>query len=410
LKGKGIVPFNRHSIWLVLVACLGLVILSVTVCGAEVPEPLYDINEAITIRPEEYEVQGRHLSLFPVPQDNSVGTNDMGNAITLLSFHKRRLSEDKYFRDAADDFEGGGTYLPVIDESTIGFAQMRRFLLFDFKSKDCRDYLIVMSLEKTIEEVAIADAKKKHFLFEIEAHNPRSVDPWDCTYHFLLMDLSDTEPKLLKEAPSNEGFVWSMVDEKIFLWEFDEKQLQVLNKLFEEDTHPLADVIRANKEEIRFMVIHPHPHLPFAILSGGRNGAFVVNWGPDREKIPHSLFKRAYEFSFSPDGKWVVFKEGGRMDSKKTYLMPVSEKYPNYLGSPILLHDKAFGGAVNNKSAWTTNPISFVGSRLDKLYRWELTNEAHPESDKPTFHDYIVEKDLEKLTREKRQGLGEKPE
>ena len=56
--------------------------------------------------------------------------------------------------------------------------------------------------------------------------------------------------------------------------------------------------------------------------------------------------------------------------------------------------------------AWTTNPISFVGSGLRYIYRWELTNDAHPESDKPTFHDYIVEKDLERLTKERKQGLG----
>lgn len=95
------------------------------------------------------------------------------------------------------------------------------------------------------------------------------------------------------------------------------------------------------------------------------------------------------------------------MDEKKTYLMPVSEKYPHYLGSPILLANGYFD---EGRFAWTTNPVSFVGSSLDKFYRWEFTNEAHPESDKPTFHDYIVEKDLEKLTREKRQGLGQKPE
>lgn len=44
------------------------------------------------------------------------------------------------------------------------------------------------------------------------------------------------------------------------------------------------------------------------------------------------------------------------------------------------------------------------------LYRWELPNEAHPESDKPTFHDHIVGKDLEKLTREKKQGSGRSSE
>jgi hypothetical protein len=112
--------------------------------------------------------------------------------------------------------------------------------------------------------------------------------------------------------------------------------------------------------------------------------------------------------SFSPDGKWLIFKNKNiKADTMKTYLMPVSEKYPNYLGSPILLASDYFD---SGHFAWTTNPISFVGSSLSTLYRWELTNEGHPESDKPTFHDYIVEKDLEELIREKRQGLGEKPE
>ena len=106
-------------------------------------------------------------------------------------------------------------------------------------------------------------------------------------------------------------------------------------------------------------------------------------------------------FLFSPDGKWVTFEQGGVMDDKKTYIMPVSEKYPNFLGTPILLCDHSF---TSNHYAWTNNPVSFVGSYGDKLYRWELTNEAHPESNKPTFHDYLVEKDLEKLAKEKTQG------
>lgn len=89
--------------------------------------------------------------------------------------------------------------------------------------------------------------------------------------------------------------------------------------------------------------------------------------------------------------------------------MPVSEKYPNYLGSPILLVKERF----NPKGCtWANNPTSFVADGLDGLYRWELTKEAQKsmmgdDFDKyPTFHDWVVAKDLEKLTREKKQGLG----
>ncbi len=394
--------------WLSVAVLVINTLLSATICfGDNKMEPLYDIKEATTIRPEEYEVRGSNLSLFPVPQDNAIGTNDMGNAITLLSFHNGKPRANKFFRNAAHDFEGGGTYLPVIDENTIGFAQSRRFLLFDFKSKDCKDYRIVMSLEKTIEKVAIVDAQKKHFIFEIQAHNPKSQDPWDYTDHLLLMDLSGPEPKMIKEMNIGKVTVWTTAFGKNFLYDLKSEEMRVLNMNFEDSNHQLADVLKQNKDRIDFTWIQPHSCLPFAILSGGDKGSTYISWGTEKDIIINQLFSGATQFSFSPDGKWLVFKKENFYDgSIKTYLMPVSEKYPNYLGSPILLFDKAFGGAVHNKSAWTTNPISFVGSRMDRLYRWELTNEAHPESDKPTFHDYIVEKDLEKLTREKKQGLG----
>lgn len=395
----------------VAILVIGTLLCATTCFGGNKMDPLYNINEAIIFKPEEYSVRGRSLSLFPVPQDNAIGTNDLGNAITLLSFHKRRLSEDKYFRNAAHDFEGGGTYLPVIDKDTIGIAQSRRFLLFDFKSKDCRDYRIVMSLEKTIEEVTIADPKKKHFIFEIEAHNPRSEDPWDFTKSLQLIDLCGTEPKIIKEFPKEIGVIWSVVSDKLFLQARRKKQLKVLNLNLEPDDHPLADVLQKNKERLDFCKIYAHPFLPFAILAGGKYEEVLISWGQNDAKLPISIIGRGMtisQCSFSPDGKWLIFmNENIKADTMKTYLMPISEKYPNYLGSPILLANDYFD---EGRFAWTTNPISFVGSSLSKLYRWEMTNEAQPESDKPTFHDYIVEKDLEKLTREKKQGLGGKTE
>jgi hypothetical protein len=332
----------------------------------------------------------------------------MGNAITLLSFHNGKPSDDNFFRNAAHDFEGGGTYLPVIDKNTIGFAQSRRFLLFDFKSKDCKDYRIVMSLDKTIRKAAIADSMQKHFIFEIKEFDRYSADHKDYKQHLLLMDLSEKEPRMVKEMEKGKGVTWTVFFDRIFLYNIGRKKLEILNTNFEPSSHPLAGIVKKYEESINFTRLLPHPFLPFAILYAGDYGSSYITWRTDRDCHPLQLFSGAYDFSFSPDGNWVVFmKENFAEDNIKTYLMPVSEKYPNYLGSPILLANDYFD---EGRFAWTTNPISFVGSSLDKLYRWELTNEAHPESDKPTFHEYIVEKDLEKLTREKKQGLDGKPE
>jgi hypothetical protein len=168
--------------------------------------------------------------------------------------------------------------------------------------------------------------------------------------------------------------------------------------------HPLGDAIERNKGKFRFVRLEPHPHLPFAILYAGKNAETILSWGEGRDPEPRQMLNGGMNFSFSPDGKWVTFmKEDFSIRKELTYIMPVSEKYPYYLGSPILLSVYAFDPG---RFAWTKNPVSFVGVRSRDLYRWELTNEAHPESDRPTFHDYIVEKDLEKLAREKKQGLG----
>jgi hypothetical protein len=371
-------------------------------------EPSYNINETKTLKPEVYDTSNdSSLSLFYVPQDNAIGTNDIDNAITLLSFHKGKIHYDKHFKNAVDDVEGGGEYIPIVAPDTIGFGQSRRFLLYNFRTRDCREYQIVVSLEKTIEKIAIANAPRRHFIFEIEAGNPRSEDPWDITCHLLLMDLSGKETRLIKEMNIGKGETWSVAYDRIFLYDIGKDQFRVLTTNFEPSHHPLADIIKHNKGKINFTRIYPHPILPFAILGAGKKYEVLVSWGEGREKTPTRIYGENMaggDFLFSPDGKWVVFTDDGDLDNMKTYLMPVSEKYPHYLGTPILLLNDNFNP---NNCGWTTNPISFVGSSSNKLYRWELTKEAHPWIDKPTLHDYVVDYDLEKMKKEKGQGMGE---
>jgi len=405
-----IIYIKRHA----KILCFGVLLLIFIVClfyaiskGENKMKLNYNINETKTLKPEVYDTSNdSSLSLFSVPQDNAIGTNDLNNAITLLSFHKGKIHYDKHFKNAVDDVEGGGEYIPIVAPDTIGFGQSRRFLLYNFRTRDCREYQIVVSLEKTIEKIAIANASRRHFIFEIEAGNPRSEDPWDITHYLLLMDLSGKEAKLIKEINKGKGVTWSVAYDRIFLYYIGKDQLQVLTTNFEPSHHPMADIIKNNKGKINFTRIYPHPFLPFAILGAGENEQVLISWGHGLVKKPTSLFGEdmsGADFLFSPDGKWIVFTDDGDLDDQKTYLMPVSEKYPHYLGTPILLLNDNFNP---NNCGWTTNPISFVGSSSNKLYRWELTKEAHPGIDKSTLHDYVVDYDLEKMKKEKRQDPG----
>ena len=214
------------------------------------------------------------------------------------------------------------------------------------------------------------------------------------------MDLSGDETKLIKEIPIGKSVVWSVVGDKNILWDFRKEQVQIFDMNLEPAKHPLADIINQNKGKIRFTWIHAHPTSPFAILSGGKYGSIFTNWGTDRETTPRLLIPGGTQFSFSPDGKWVTYKDDSfGLNDARTFLIPISEKYPHYLGSPIQILDYYFN---DDNFAWTTNPTSFVGSSGEKIYRWDLENRNYPGKDKMSFHDYIVQQDLEKMAKEKK--------
>jgi len=372
-----------------------------------------DFNNAISITPQSFKAGGllgnyRHISLFQVPQANTVGTNDMGNAITLISFPKGSISFEKHFRHA-DDISGGGKYLPPISDDLIGFGQVRVFHLFDFKKKLHREYRIVFPFSQYIESVVIADARARRFIFDIESQKPEPKSTFDVDYFLQLVDLSSDTPKLVKEIKEEPGTIIATTKDRVLMYRVFERELKVLDMNLEPANHPLEEVMVKYKEalypfkdEIGFSRISIHPTLSFAILYGGYQGSTYIGWGKEKNGYPH-LFASGLDYvTFSPDGKWVVFKND-RLEPAKTYLMPVSDKYPHYLGSPIHLTNVSFN---NGKFASTTNPTAVVGSNLDKLYRWDLENRDFPEKGKMSFHDYVVQEDLKKLTREKRQGLG----
>ena len=162
-------------------------------------------------------------------------------------------------------------------------------------------------------------------------------------------------PKRIKEIPVETGVAWSAVGDKHFLWDFDDKKpnLRVFDMNLEPAKHPLADIINQNKGKTSFIDINAHPTLPFAILSGGKYDETVISWGEGRDKAPHVITSNGKQFSFSPDGKWVTYKDASFDGTARTFIMPVSEKYPHYLGSPIQIWDYYFN---DDNFAWTHKP------------------------------------------------------
>ncbi len=93
----------------------------------------------------------------------------------------------------------------MISPDLIGFGQIRRFVLFDFKNKTHEEYAIAFSLDETIEKIAIADPGKRRFIFEIKGYNRHSQDAYDFSKKLQLIDLSERGVNVIKKLPKGAG-------------------------------------------------------------------------------------------------------------------------------------------------------------------------------------------------------------
>jgi len=374
-------------------------------------EPLYDLSTAQKLEPNVLKMKEEIYFLFPVLFNGTqyAATNSWNNAINLLKFNGHRFSHEEYFRNAYDSVNLEPTVIPPIEDGVFGFGQIRGFAIFDLKKKKFKDLRLLPSINDTIKRIAIADANRRHFIVSVERYPHKPKDAWDTTTLVRLYDLSGDEPKVLKEIELDRAYTWGVVDNKFLLYSGPKKDMKVFTPQLEPAHHPIADIFKGNKSQLHILEIVTHPTLAFGVITDDKKPGYILTWGDRKHVNLAQVVKQdASWFEFSPDSKWAVFKVGSSSETK-TYLMPISEKYPYYVGTPMQIFQYAFD---KFGSVWTTNPTSFVGTYLKNLYRWELTKEAQRsmmgnDFDKyATFHDYIVAKDLEKLTKEKKQGLG----
>lgn len=291
----------------------GILLTAATAFGVNPMPALYDLRNVTTLKPTIHNLLfvSEAVHLFPVPLDNAVGTNDLGDAVTVFTFPGKRYLSKKYFRNKVDGLSGGGHYMQPVSPTEIAFAKTRIMVLGDFKSDTLKEFDIVRSLEKTILHANVTDRKRNLFIFEIEAENPNSEDFEDITRSLYLMDLSGEKPRLIKKFEKPRGSVWSMFKNQIFFCDFKNFELKVFDANLNPSHHPVEEALRRNKGKVTFVDVIPHPVFPFAILSGGRDGAQYVCWNQtfrsEEARIMFEVYDAAY-FAFSPDGRWVVFR------------------------------------------------------------------------------------------------------
>lgn len=367
----------------------------------------------------------RHI--FAVPADNTVGTNELDNAVTLLKFkNDSELEKDIVKKDFMEMVSGPFEYrfLPVWSDTEIAYSQTKGFLLVNILEQEVEIHSICPGLyDGQIENIAVLDGEKRTFVIEVLLSNGNQEgDIWDDKILKIVQFANDTfavlaeRPAGIKTTAYSEP--WFVHDKKVFIYTDSTTKIEAFDEQFQPVSHPLADAFNQSSKLFRSLrEIYLHPELPFALIVEmgkepdvskfdslppaakiaaitplydeiSRTTLYLFRWQEQDVKqrfIPllsaagsvwgkYNPENNYGEFTFSPDGKWVVFRDYSQNGDNPIFVaVPIDRKNPLYLGKPIKLGNAMRGDAIGpTGTAWTTNPTAFIMCDGIALYRWVL--------------------------------------
>ena len=369
--------------------------------------------------PEIYGLKKIVYYIFSIPVDNSIGTVDIDNGLMSISFEEEKLKYTMIRKNYLRYVSGGKMFLmPALSDKVIGYGQESRFVLFNIKDKTFEKYIILDDYDEELNKVMVLDWEKRQLVFEhirlCEGGNTNEHE--DCYEDgskyssnmkiVRVLELRDGNDKLISKnkisqlRPHNDfPKNWIAHDKKIFVYKnyYDDQHkanIEVYDHLFNVSSHPLVDVMNENLETIGFIwQLLIHPTLPFAIVMSELhdpkkpfNRLLLIRWEQEKledkiiQHFPYdkSITKRNLnkfllnEMQFSPDGRWFVVKDQSAKKEGEFFIaIPINPDNPLYFGQPQLL-GRHLGSAESISTAWTENPLCFVASYGNTLYRWEL--------------------------------------
>ncbi len=339
--------------------------------------------------------------IFSVPEESAVGTNSLNNAITLLRFDKDKIAYDEVRRDFIDGVGSGDKFYPgIFSDQWIGYTQTRGFLLFNLKDKSFADHIPIKSGDEYFTGIGAIDGFKLQFLLQIRddryLESKRFLRVFEFDGKGGFKQISE-----LQAGPHKVGYVepWAIYNKMIFVYNNDSNKITAYDINFKPVPHPLCDLFNSLKDFRRLFQITIHPSIPFAVLieinKKGLGGykAWLARWqhpDPDQRFIELlgqniSMFSqwqnlkglKCSNFEFSPDGKWLVFRDDSEMVlqsiANPTFVaLPVDGTREMPLGKPKILGKAMRENSYPTSTAWITKPVSFVVSDGKVLYKWEL--------------------------------------
>ena len=326
--------------------------------------------------PAVYCAGGDIDNIFAVPEPNAIGTNDLDNAIKVLTFLPDDQLGQKTIKKNFLEMVSGPfdfRFLPIVNDEEVAYSQTRGFIIANIKKKAVESHTIEWKAltGSDIGNVAILDGKTKTFVFEMRSSSGKGMEIW---YDKTLRVLRFTDGKIdtLGERPAGikKDYTepWFVYDDKIFIYTDSTTKLEAFDASFKPVRHPLAEVFNAIRGFRCMQEIVVHPTLPFAIIHETgkvpdwdkieklppeirdktsdialaerfRYVLYLLRWTyPDEKQRLVPIVSDVYSiwnsykpdsyshFTFSPDGKWLVFRdETGNSNNPNFVAVPINQ-------------------------------------------------------------------------------------
>lgn len=369
-------------------------------------------------------------NIFAVPAEDAIGTIDIENAISFLEFDDNKVKIKIIKKDFADEVSGeyDFSFMPVYSDEVIAYGQTRWMIFQNIKTKENKTEFIINNLDDLLGKITMLDSH--HKVFVIETLKPHGFLGRDKV--LLLAQFADKGFVVNREVyagiKSNAySEPWTTSAGKLFVYDNKARKIKVFDENGNPSTHPIQTIFENNREKFRQVKeILFHPELPFALIveegydpdlekfekqienkiitwnqydsitdplykERDRHAIWLLRWDTSDEKkqlIPlmskignliKSIDAVTYctNFQFSPNGKWLVFRDETPMRGKQSPVfisIPVSEELPYFLGEPLYLGKVLREGTMMEAkgTAWINEPTSFVVTDGLVLYKWEL--------------------------------------
>ncbi|MFW6221954.1 MAG: hypothetical protein ACOC4C_05765 [Fibrobacterota bacterium] len=368
-------------------------------------DPIVDIStlnplaDSADMRPQLIAMNREIFDIFSVPVANAVATLDRNQSLTLIGLEneeaKYTIVKSRYIPQVSG---GDLEYAPVFAENRIAYTQTRRFVLFDLEKKTFEKYLGAIPMHETIKSVRNLTTSPETFLLEI--NKPDKIDPRSDVAEEHALELRkvavidtgyEKELSVLKTIEiqrENTHIIspttWCYAQGVLFVHDLPTGHLKSYDQDLNPVDHPFVQMFNDSVpifRELDQLVVHPE--LSMAVMveidkeARQNYKVWIARWDGDEPKMTPVLgiVNEIYcsDFQFSPDGKWMVYRDETEDDYNPTFIAhPIDPANPLFIGKPVRLGKMVRENATLRSTAWTTRPQSFVANDGLVLQRWIL--------------------------------------